>query len=135
MKEDRTNIHLGVKIVKKIILGSLSILFLSVPLASVARAEVSSGLHKGEAHCATTSSSSTQIDPFRLVYRAYEGSFDAQGIPGGSLLLDAIALRRVTAEQIVESAIEQGRLSPDTINDQSYLKAVEFQMRGLASRD
>lgn len=117
---------------KRVIWASLSILCLSIPLASSARAEGEAMGSKG-GHCATAESA--RISPFHLVYRAYEGNFSAQGIPGGSLLLDAIALRQVTAQELVQGAIAQGRLSPDTINDRSYLKAVEFQMQDLGNSD
>jgi len=113
---------------KVIILSSLSVLFLSVPIAAIAQTEVEPVAQNESGHC---SSASKSIDPFRLVYRAYEGSFRAQGIPGGGALLDRIALKRITAEDLVQSAIEQGRLSSDALDDRAYINAVEFQMRGL----
>ena len=72
-----------------------------------------------------------QIQPFNLVHRAYSGHFSQQGIPGFNGLTTAYRGGEIEAEDLVEVAISQGRLSPETLTDEAYLKAVEFQLRDL----
>lgn len=71
------------------------------------------------------------ITPFNLVTRAYQGSFSDQGIPSNGLFLDAVNRGKVTAEDLVESAIANGRLAPETIDDTTYLASVNAQLRHI----
>ncbi|MCU0536968.1 MAG: hypothetical protein MUD14_24025 [Hydrococcus sp. Prado102] len=65
------------------------------------------------------------IQPFNLVRLGYQGYFQDQGIPGYGAFHSAAQNRRVTATKLIESAIEKGRLSPDALNNQDYVDAVE----------
>ncbi|AFZ42590.1 hypothetical protein PCC7418_0356 [Halothece sp. PCC 7418] len=76
-------------------------------------------------------SASPEIQPFNLVHRAYSGHFSAEGIPGFQGLVMAYRAGQVEAEDLMEVAIQQGRLSPDALEDQGYVNAVRFQLRGL----
>ncbi|MGK7942948.1 MAG: hypothetical protein AB4058_00580, partial [Microcystaceae cyanobacterium] len=69
--------------------------------------------------------------PFNLVGIAYQGFLADQGIPSAKSLIIAVNSGKVTAESLVSAAIAQGRLSPDTINDRSYLLVVERKLDGL----
>lgn len=76
-----------------------------------------------------------QIKPFNLVHRAYSGHFSEQGIPGFSGLATAYQSGQVQAEDLVETAINQGRLSEQTLNNEGYLNAVDFQLKNLRMND
>ncbi|MGK7932369.1 MAG: hypothetical protein AB4041_13190 [Microcystaceae cyanobacterium] len=78
-----------------------------------------------------TRQSTHQTQPFNLVGIAYQGFFAEQGIPSAKSLIIAVNSGKVTAESLVSAAIAQGHLSPDTINDRSYLSVVERKLDGL----
>ena len=81
----------------------LTISLVSVPQAALA-GEISS----------SSDSVRQEIEPFNLVHRAYSGHFSD-----------------ICAEDLVKTAIEQERLPQDTLNDEEYLQAVEFQLQTL----
>lgn len=75
-----------------------------------------------------------EVQPFNLVHLGYQGYFTDQGIPSNGAFIAAAQSGRIDEYQLVKSAIERGRLSPQTLNDQGYLNAVSAQLRDL-SRD
>ena len=75
------------------------------------------------------------IKPFNLVHRAYSGHFSEQGVPGFNGLATAYQSGQIEAEDLVQTAIEQGRLSPEMLEDQGYINAVDFQLQDLRDRD
>lgn len=81
----------------------------------------------------TTASLRYQPTPFNLAYLAYRGYFHEQGIPGYSLLISAHRAGRISAEDVMRSAVAANRLSPETLSDTSYLRAVETQLDSLDS--
>ncbi|PSF38157.1 hypothetical protein C7H19_06710 [Aphanothece hegewaldii CCALA 016] len=74
------------------------------------------------------------IEPVTLVQLAYQGYFADQGIPSHAALKTAIATGDVDAETLVRSAINKGRLSSDTLNDDGYLNIVRTQLENLNDR-
>jgi glutamine cyclotransferase len=72
-----------------------------------------------------------EITPFNLVYHGYQGYFQKQGIPSSGAFVAAVRSGKVHAGDLVKVAIQQGRLSPETLNDQSYLNAVQTQLNDL----
>jgi hypothetical protein len=72
-----------------------------------------------------------EVTPFNLVEHGYQGYFKEQGIPSYAAFLTAIRSGQVQAEDLVKSAIARGRLSPETLNDRSYLAAVKLQIDNL----
>jgi hypothetical protein len=66
--------------------------------------------------------------PFNLVHLGYQGYFQDEGIPSYAAFHAAIENRRVTATQLIESAIEKGRLHRDALNDRDYINAVETHL-------
>ena len=72
-----------------------------------------------------------EITPFNLVGRGYQGSFTDRGIPGYGSFVKAAKGGRITAKDLVEAAIADGRLSPETINNQGYLKNVTSHLNSL----
>lgn len=74
------------------------------------------------------------IQPFDLVYLAYQGYFQEEGIPSYEAFRTAIKNGQVTATTLIESAIEKGRLYPDALNKQDYVNAVEGQLELILTR-
>ena len=109
---------------KRSILVSLSALTLSLVAAPAFANEVA-------AVNQNSNSNIQEITPFNLVRRSYQGYFADQGIPSNGAFNRAVRTGRVTANDLVEGAIAQGRLSPETINDRAYLNSVESHLDAL----
>jgi hypothetical protein len=72
-----------------------------------------------------------EVTPFQLVSLAQNGYLEDQGIPKGGTFIDESRAGRITPLQVVQAAVDDGRLSADTLTDQTYLNAVLEQIRGL----
>ncbi|MEG3435763.1 hypothetical protein V0288_01405 [Pannus brasiliensis CCIBt3594] len=94
---------------KRFLLGVLSVFFLSTLSIPSTRAATNSG------------ENAPRLEPFYLVHLGYQGYFEKQGIPSNGAFLVGIKSRKVTPITLVQSAIVRGRLSPETLNDRSYL--------------
>ena len=70
-----------------------------------------------------------QTSPVNLVGIGYQGFLREQGIPSGGRFIDGIKSGKITAEVLVQSGIDNGRLSLDTLNDQNYLSAVKSALK------
>jgi hypothetical protein len=105
--------------------------FLSSSLLTVGVLMASPVALAGEVAAVSSSDSSREIKPFNLVHRAYSGHFSEEGIPGFHNLMIAHESGQITAEDLVQTAIDQGRLSPDKLNDEGYLHTVRFQLQHL----
>ncbi len=73
----------------------------------------------------------TNIQPIPLVQLAYQGYFQDQGIPSNGAFISAVQSGRVDAKELIESAVERGRLSTDTLNNQGYLNIVNVALQDL----
>ena len=69
------------------------------------------------------------ITPFNLVVLAYRGQL--KGVSGYHSLLNGIAFNKITGKSLVQNGIDNGRLSPETINDSEYIRAVEYKLQDL----
>jgi hypothetical protein len=101
--------------------GCLALILGSTPAWAGEMAAVNQNLHRNI----------VEVTPFNLVEHGYQGYFKEQGIPSYAAFLTAIRSRKVRAEDLVKSAIARGRLSPETLNDRSYLDAVRLQIDNL----
>jgi hypothetical protein len=72
-----------------------------------------------------------RTSPFEATYLAYNGYFEEQGIDGYSILLQDVATGDTDAEDVVEAAINSGRLSPLALNDEGYVNSVRFMLQRL----
>lgn len=72
-----------------------------------------------------------QVSPFNLVGLGYQGYFSEQDIPSNSAFLSAIRTGKIKAEDLVKSGIARGRLTPETLNNQSYIHNVQVQLESL----
>jgi hypothetical protein len=102
---------------KRLIIGTLSALFLSAAIAPVVRAET------------------VEVTPAQLLSLAENGYLQDQGIPRAATLINEYQAGRITARDLVQAAIRDGRLTPDTLNNREYLNAVAQQAQGLYQGD
>ena len=109
---------------KRSLLFSISALTLSLVAAPAFANEVA-------AVNQASTRSIVEITPFNLVRRAYQGYFADQGIPSNGAFSRAVSTRKVTAVDLVEKAIAQGRLTPETINDRAYINNVKSHLNTL----
>jgi hypothetical protein len=80
----------------------------------------------------TNQTSKNQPNPFELVSLAYQGYFQDQGIPTGSILMNAISAGTLTAQTLIQAAVKANRLPEQTLNDQDYRDALDAQLHQLA---
>ncbi len=103
--------------------------------AGVSTLVVTSGLFATAAVPAKAGSdmegSDYKIAPFHLVGLAYQGTLSEQGIPGYAGLRSKYRQKEIHAKDLVEAAIESGRLPDAAINDENYLTSVENQLNAL----
>lgn len=74
-----------------------------------------------------------RTEAFNLVSSAYRGDFEDQGINSYAVLVDNYESGELTAEDLIGAAIESGELSPQAMEDDSYIQAVDAQLKGLTS--
>ncbi|MDZ8259211.1 hypothetical protein [Nostoc sp. ChiQUE01b] len=71
------------------------------------------------------------LQPFNLAFLAYQGYLKDQGIPSGGTLLFKYQTGFLTAKDVVQAAIRANKLPAQVLNDQSYVNAVELQMKSF----
>jgi hypothetical protein len=82
----------------------------------------------------TTSNSSystSEVSPFNLVFLAYQGYLENQGIPSAGTLIYESRRGGIDGKALVTAAVADGRLSPNVLDDDSYVSAVNAQLRAL----
>ena len=72
-----------------------------------------------------------RTEAFNLVSSAYRGDFEDQGINGYATLISSYEAGELTAEDIINAAIDSGDLSPSALEDSSYVEAVDSQLNAL----
>jgi hypothetical protein len=72
-----------------------------------------------------------RTEAFNLVSSAYRGQYEAQGIDGYAVMVSNYNSGELTAEDLINAAIEAGELSPGALEDDSYVEAVELQLESL----
>jgi hypothetical protein len=78
----------------------------------------------------SNSAVSTEVTPFELVSRAYQGVYQMQGIPGFGSFIARYNSRKAASRDLVRAAIEANQLAPEVQNDLDYLQAVEVLLLG-----
>lgn len=133
----------------KLIIGSLVLLFSAVfttPQAIAQTAASEDGIAEPTENTRTeetleavnSNSSNVNYDvrrteAFNLVSSAYRGDFEEQGINGYAVLETNYESGELTAEDLINAAIETGELSPKAIEDESYVEAVDSQLNALTN--
>lgn len=111
---------------KLLVLGGVSFLLMSVAATSTVRSETTIAQATS-----STLASTTNVEPFDLVFMAYQGFFTNAGIPSNAGLIDAYHFRRISARDLVKAAVAQNRLPSQAVDNQNYLNAVELHLRNL----
>lgn len=108
------------------IFGSMSVLAVCFALAPVARVVAS------EASVAIVTPNiagkAVEANAFNLASLAKNGYLQAQGIPSGLQLSRQIATGQITGADIVKAAVQAKQASPDALNDQAYIRAIEYNL-------
>ena len=73
-----------------------------------------------------------RTEAFSLVSSGYRGDFEEQGINSYAVFVRDYNSGSMTAEDLVNAAIEAGELSASAMEDESYLNAVDLQLDTLA---
>ena len=73
----------------------------------------------------------SQTTPVNLVYLAHRGYFQEKGIPSYLSLRTAYNLGRVTAFDIIRAGVQANRVSSNSLNNRSFVKAVDRQLKVL----
>jgi hypothetical protein len=115
---------------KRFTITSLSILCLSLTATTAVRAENRVQHLMKLDTMISAKSMSTEVTPFELVNRAYQGAYRMQGIPGFSSILTDYSSRKITAKDLVKAAIEANQLPAETQNDLDFLRTVDIQLSG-----
>ena len=68
------------------------------------------------------------IPPVTLVQLGYQGYFKDQDIPSNQAFRFGVKTGKVDAQKLVQSAIDKGRLSRESLNDPEYLSKVELEL-------
>jgi hypothetical protein len=111
-------------------LAGLSILCLSLVATTSVKAETRTGNSSMLATTMSSNAQSIKVTPFELVSRAYQGSYQIQGIPGFGSFLTASSSKMITAKDIIKAAIDAKQLDPETQNDRNYLNDVDLHLLG-----
>lgn len=104
---------------KRLVIGGLTTLLLVSALAPTVNAQTE------------TSTEASQLQPFNLVSLAYQGYFGETGVPGYAGLITGYHSGRISAEDLVQSAIDQNRIPSSALEDSAYLHSVDQQLRTL----
>lgn len=72
-----------------------------------------------------------ETNPNNLVNLGYRGYFKNEGIPSANLFIYQVNTGKITAKKLVQIGIDNGRLSADKINDDSYINSVADYLRLL----
>jgi hypothetical protein len=72
-----------------------------------------------------------RTEAFNLVSSAYRGDFEDQGINSYAVLVSNYEDGELTAEDLVNAAVDAGELSPSALEDTSYIEAVDSQLNAL----
>ena len=74
-----------------------------------------------------------RTEAFNLVSSAYRGDFEEEGINSYAVLVTDYQDGQLTAEDLVQAAVDAGELSPSALEDDSYIEAVDSQLYSLAN--
>ena len=74
-----------------------------------------------------------RTEAFNLVSSAYRGQFEQQGVNSYAVMISDYETGELTAETLINAAIEAGELSPNAMQDESYIRAVDSQLEALSN--
>ncbi|MGF1479912.1 MAG: hypothetical protein ACFB4I_10520 [Cyanophyceae cyanobacterium] len=71
-------------------------------------------------------------EAFSLVRSAYGGEYTEQGIPAFAQFAEGVRSGEIDSDSLVQAAVASGDLAPEAAEDETYLGAVDLQLRNLA---
>jgi hypothetical protein len=71
------------------------------------------------------------VTPFNLVFLGFQGFFASENIPSALGFIQGTRDGKITPEALTRAAINMNRLSPDALQDQTYLANVKSQLDTL----
>jgi hypothetical protein len=111
---------------KRFIIASLLIIALSLATTTIVNAAP-------QGRCPMKVAINSQITPFELVSRAYQGAYRLQGIPGFGSFISESNYGQITAKTLVQAAIDANQLSPNLKTDGNYLNLVTTKLREIGN--
>jgi hypothetical protein len=108
---------------QRLILSSLAVVLMSAMNTPNALAQMTAYNQN------TNRNTITKVQPFNLAYHGYQGHY--KNIPSGAAFVHGIQSGKVNATTLIQNAIEEGRLSPETLRDRAYINALESQLQGF----
>ncbi|HEY9646399.1 MAG TPA: hypothetical protein V6C88_08530 [Chroococcidiopsis sp.] len=115
--------------IKRVILSGLSAIVMAAAIAPTVKAEPVSEVSTGFPQAAADVG--MDVTPFNLVFLAYQGFFESEGIPMASGLTNGYRTGSVDAEDLIRVAVQMRRLSPEAASNRGFVRAVENQLRQL----
>jgi hypothetical protein len=112
---------------KSFILGSLSVLLLSAGTTPA----LATGGRVLNSPMANVTTVRTHLNASETVQLAYQGYLANEGVPGYLGLLSGYQSQRITAQDVVEAAVKSHRLPMGVEADQTFIKAVNVELRSL----
>lgn len=73
-----------------------------------------------------------RTEAFNLVSSGYRGKYEGQGLNSYAVFISNYQTGELTAERLIEAAIDAGDLAPAAIEDDSYVRAVDSQLSALS---
>ncbi len=116
---------------KRVIQGSMFFLVLSV--AFVPNVQAETAMRVSPTGIVNSPFVNHKTTPFNLVGLAYKGFFINDNIPSYADLIYAYQSGKVSAKDIVQSAVNSNRIPQEVLSDREFLRAVDFHLQGLAS--
>ena len=123
---------------KRLILSGLSLLLVSSAIVPAVQAQSTSTIAPVVQAQATPAAPPDNaemlgmaVTPVNLVFLAYQGFFESEGVPKFNSLISGYQSGKVTAQQLIQVAINMKRLSPSALSDRRYLSSVTHQLNAL----
>ena len=118
---------------KRFIIGGLSFLLVSAAIAPAVKAQ-----RRGEPTAAGPTRPERivhSLSAVNLVELGYRGEFENQDVSSYARFILDINGGDLTAEDLIEAGIADGRLPSDALEDDSFVFSVRRNMRRLADHD
>jgi len=118
---------------RNLTLGTLSTLLMTVGVVPAAQAEA---INPEEERAYTQDQANVRSTAaFDLVSSAYRGRLESEGIPSYYQLQQAYETSQIDAEDLVNSAIAAGQLSPAAAEDEGYIEMVRVHLSDLTDKN
>ena len=113
---------------KRKIFSSIGVLALCFSFAPIAQAETAAPEKSVASITPNITGKASQANALELTSLARNGYLQNQGIPSDRQLSWEFKVGRITAEDIVKAGVQANRVSPEVLNDQAYIRAIEYNL-------